>query len=168
MNNIDKIKAELEQFGISSMENLEQFRLKFLAKKSELQELLSEIKNVAPEERKSFGQQVNELKQKAQQLYEDAKAKMEKAGYVATVSTRSSVGENGEVATIICTKTGDGNIFSQIGSALENALTGTMYDSVKSAKAAYDKTKDAEGKTSATLAGKWVLYGNEEAIKIFK
>ena len=99
---------------------------------------------------------------------EDAKAKMEKAGYVATVSTRSSVGENGEVATIICTKTGDGKIFSQIGSALENALTGTMYDSVKSAKAAYDKTKDAEGKTSATLAGKWVLYGNEEAIKIFK
>lgn len=99
---------------------------------------------------------------------EDAKAKMEKAGYVATVSTRSSVGENGEVATIICTKTGDGNIFSQIGSALENALTGTMYDSVKSAKAAYDKTKDAEGKTSATWAGKWVLYGNEEAIKIFK
>ena len=77
MNNIDKIKAELEQFGISSMENLEQFRLKFLAKKSELQELLSEIKNVAPEERKSFGQQVNELKQKAQQLYEEAKTKME-------------------------------------------------------------------------------------------
>ena len=77
MNNIDKIKSELEQFGINSMENLEQFRLKFLAKKSELQELLSEIKNVAPEERKSFGQQVNELKQKAQQLYEDAKSKME-------------------------------------------------------------------------------------------
>jgi phenylalanyl-tRNA synthetase alpha chain len=77
MNNIDKIKSELEQFGISSMETLEQFRLKFLAKKSELQELLSEIKNVAPEERKSFGQQVNELKQKAQQLYEEAKSKME-------------------------------------------------------------------------------------------
>ena len=77
MTSIDKIKSELEQFGISSMENLEQFRLKFLAKKSELQELLSEIKNVAPEERKNFGQQVNELKQKAQQLYEDAKSKME-------------------------------------------------------------------------------------------
>ena len=77
MTSIDKIKSELEQFGISSMETLEQFRLKFLAKKSELQELLSEIKNVAPEERKSFGQQVNELKQKAQQLYEEAKSKME-------------------------------------------------------------------------------------------
>lgn len=87
MNNIDKIKSELEQFGISSMENLEQFRLKFLAKKSELQELLSEIKNVAPEERKSFGQQVNKLKQKAQQLYEDAKTKME----MQSVSTGSQM-----------------------------------------------------------------------------
>lgn len=87
MNNIDKIKSELEQFGISSMENLEQFRLKFLAKKSELQELLSEIKNVVPEERKSFGQQVNELKQKAQQLYEDAKTKME----MQSVSTGSQM-----------------------------------------------------------------------------
>jgi len=77
MTSIDKIKSQLEQFAIDSLETLEQFRLQFLTKKSELQELLSEIKNVAPEERKSFGQQVNELKQKAQQLYEEAKAKME-------------------------------------------------------------------------------------------
>ncbi|MBP5663946.1 MAG: phenylalanine--tRNA ligase subunit alpha [Bacteroidales bacterium] len=77
MTSIDKIKSQLEQFAIDSLDTLEQFRLQFLTKKSELQELLSEIKNVAPEERKSFGQQVNELKQKAQQLYEEAKAKME-------------------------------------------------------------------------------------------
>lgn len=77
MSKIDKIKAELETFAIQNAENLEQFRLKFLTKKSELQELLSEIKNVAPEERKDFGQQVNELKQKAQQLFEESKAKLE-------------------------------------------------------------------------------------------
>lgn len=77
MNKIDKIKAELEAFAIQNADNLEQFRLKFLTKKSELQELLSEIKNVAPEERKDFGQQVNELKQKAQQLFEESRAKLE-------------------------------------------------------------------------------------------
>lgn len=77
MSTIDKIHAELEQFGIDNADALEQFRLKFLTKKSELQELLSEIKNVAPEQRKAFGQQVNELKQKAQQMYEDSKAKLE-------------------------------------------------------------------------------------------
>lgn len=77
MSKIDKIKAELETFAIQNAENLEQFRLKFLTKKSELQELLSEIKNVAPEERKNFGQQVNELKQKAQQLFEESKTKLE-------------------------------------------------------------------------------------------
>ena len=77
MNKIDKIKAELEAFAIQNADNLEQFRLKFLTKKSELQELLSEIKNVAPEERKDFGQRVNELKQKAQQLFEESRAKLE-------------------------------------------------------------------------------------------
>lgn len=77
MSKIDKIKAELETFAIQNAENLEQFRLKFLTKKSELQELLSEIKNVAPEERKDFGQRVNELKQKAQQLFEESKTKLE-------------------------------------------------------------------------------------------
>lgn len=77
MSKIDNIKAELEAFAIQNAENLEQFRLKFLTKKSELQELLSEIKNVAPEERKEFGQRVNELKQKAQQLFEESKAKLE-------------------------------------------------------------------------------------------
>lgn len=77
MNKIDKIKAELDAFAIQNADNLEQFRLKFLTKKSELQELLSEIKNVAPEERKDFGQRVNELKQKAQQLFEESRAKLE-------------------------------------------------------------------------------------------
>lgn len=87
MSTIDKIHAELEQFGIDSADALEQFRLKFLTKKSELQELLSEIKNVAPEQRKAFGQQVNELKQKAQQMYEDSKAKLE----FAVVKTESKL-----------------------------------------------------------------------------
>lgn len=77
MTSIEKIKKEIEQFLIENAEQLEQFRLKFLSKKSELQSLLSEIKNVPPEERKTFGQEVNELKQKAQQFFETYKEKLE-------------------------------------------------------------------------------------------
>mgnify|MGYP005611749853 CR=1 FL=1 len=54
MTNIEKISAELEQFKIETAENLENFRLRFLSKKSELQSLLSEIKNVPAEQRKEF------------------------------------------------------------------------------------------------------------------
>ena len=79
MSKIEEIYAEIEQFKIESAEKLESFRLQFLAKKSELQSLLGEIKNVPIEERKSFGQKVNELKQKAQQYYDEQKAKLEEA-----------------------------------------------------------------------------------------
>ncbi|MDR2980312.1 MAG: phenylalanine--tRNA ligase subunit alpha [Bacteroidales bacterium] len=77
MTNIEKIAAEIGQFQVENSDQLEQFRLQFLSKKSELQTLLSQIKEVAPEERKAFGQQVNELKQKAQDTFDIHKERLE-------------------------------------------------------------------------------------------
>lgn len=79
MSIIERIKSEIENFKIENHEELEQFRLQFLSKKSELQTLLGQIKEVVAEERKKFGSQVNELKQKAQQHFETAKEKVENA-----------------------------------------------------------------------------------------
>jgi phenylalanyl-tRNA synthetase alpha chain len=77
MSLIERINSEIENFKIENHEDLEVFRLRFLSKKSELQTLLSQIKEVPVEARKSFGSQVNELKQKAQQLFEAAKESVE-------------------------------------------------------------------------------------------
>ncbi len=77
MSPIEKIKQEIAQFTVDNREQLEQFRLHFLSKKSELQMLLGEIKNILPEKRKEFGQQVNDLKQTAQQYFEQCKEKIE-------------------------------------------------------------------------------------------
>ena len=74
---IEEIKQQLDQFRVEVGEHLENFRLQFLSKKSELQQLLGEIKNVAPEMRKDFGQKVNDLKQYAQQLFDEHKSRME-------------------------------------------------------------------------------------------
>lgn len=82
MTNIEKISAELDQFKIATAEDLENFRLRFLSKKSELQMLLGEIKNVPAEERKEFGQRVNLLKQKAQNYFEEQKEQLENAAAV--------------------------------------------------------------------------------------
>mgnify|MGYP003461373758 FL=1 len=79
MSKIEDIKNELTQFVVENQEQLEQFRLHFLSKKSELQQLLSEIKNIAPELRKDFGQQVNLLKQEAQNIFESHKERLEEA-----------------------------------------------------------------------------------------
>lgn len=77
MSKIDKIKEEISSFVIDNNEGLEQFRLTFLTKKSELQQLLGEIKSVSAENRKEFGQQVNNLKEAALLKYEEFKEKLE-------------------------------------------------------------------------------------------
>lgn len=77
MDSIEKITAEIEEFKINAAADLENFRLKFLSKKSELQSLLNEIKNVPAEQRKTFGQQVNLLKQKAQTFFDEQKKQLE-------------------------------------------------------------------------------------------
>jgi len=79
---VEEIKQQLDQFLVETHAHLEAFRLQFISKKSELQQLLGEIKNVAPELRKEFGQKVNDLKQYAQQLYEEHKNKIENTATV--------------------------------------------------------------------------------------
>ena len=79
MANIDKIREDLENFKINAAEDLERYRLHFLSKKSELQTLLSEIKNVPVEERKAFGQKVNELKKRAQAYFDEQMERLESA-----------------------------------------------------------------------------------------
>ncbi|HPT53097.1 MAG TPA: phenylalanine--tRNA ligase subunit alpha [Bacteroidales bacterium] len=77
MKTIEEIRGEIEQFKIDNNEALENFRLQFLSKKSDLQTLLSEIKNISAEERKSFGQKVNVLKQQAQSFFDEQKKRLE-------------------------------------------------------------------------------------------
>ena len=79
MDTIDKITAEIEAFKVNAAADLDNFRLKFLSKKSDLQTLLGEIKNVPVEQRKAFGQQMNLLKQKAQAFFDEQKQRLEDA-----------------------------------------------------------------------------------------
>jgi len=76
---VEEIKQQLDQFFVEGGAHLEEFRLQFLSKKSELQQLLGEIKNVEPELRKEFGQVVNNLKQYAQELFDTYKDRIENA-----------------------------------------------------------------------------------------
>ncbi|MGB1308821.1 MAG: phenylalanine--tRNA ligase subunit alpha [Oceanihabitans sp.] len=62
---IDKIKehiAEVESFKAQTLEELEAFRIKFLGSKGLLKEFYGELKNVANDQKKDFGQIINQLK----------------------------------------------------------------------------------------------------------
>ncbi|TYC13453.1 phenylalanine--tRNA ligase subunit alpha [Bizionia gelidisalsuginis] len=66
---IDKIKeliAEADAFTTQSQEEVEAFRIKFLGKKGLLNTYFAEFKNVANDQKKEFGQAINQLKNTAQ------------------------------------------------------------------------------------------------------
>ena len=48
--------------NVSTMEELEKIRVEYIGKKGYVTELLKEMKNLSPEEKKTFGQEVNVLK----------------------------------------------------------------------------------------------------------
>lgn len=62
--------AEREVSEIDSSEKLQETKVKFLAKKSVLMSLLSSLGLLPPEERKSFGQSLNEVREKIARLFE--------------------------------------------------------------------------------------------------
>ena len=87
--------------------------------------------------------------------------KMKKAGYTAAASVASEVKEDGYVGTVGGTK-------DSLSEALSGIYSADLYKTAKQAKAAYKETQNAEGKSNATLVGKWIFYGNEDALKAFK
>tara|TARA_B110000977_G_scaffold176248_1_gene231724 strand:- start:100 stop:1119 length:1020 start_codon:yes stop_codon:yes gene_type:complete len=66
LENIKKQIAEVESFNGKSIEEIEQFRIKYLGKKGLLNDFFAEFKNVANDQKKEFGQAVNKLKTTAE------------------------------------------------------------------------------------------------------
>lgn len=71
---IDQYKTAINNFTTSNTETAETFRIKYLGTKGLVKELMGEMKNVAPENKKSFGQVMNEFKAFAEAKYEALKA----------------------------------------------------------------------------------------------
>ncbi|MCD4771889.1 MAG: phenylalanine--tRNA ligase subunit alpha [Bacteroidales bacterium] len=82
---IQNILNEINEFKAENTETLENFRIKFLGKKGQIQELFAEFKIIPKEQRKEVGMLLNELKNKAKEkLFSEQKtfqagAKIEKS-----------------------------------------------------------------------------------------
>jgi len=77
LDTVQNLIREVEDFKIDTSSDLENFRLKFLSKKGLIGEVFSLMKTIAPQERKQFGQQVNLLKQNAEEKFESFKLQFE-------------------------------------------------------------------------------------------
>jgi phenylalanyl-tRNA synthetase alpha chain len=77
---IDKINAllaEVDGFDAQSIEEVEAFRIRMLAKKGVITALFQDFKTVEPSQRKEMGQRLNQLKQAAAQKVEQLKSRLE-------------------------------------------------------------------------------------------
>ena len=59
---INNIKAEIENYSGSSSEEIEIFRIKYVSKKSIINDLFLQFKNMDPHKKKAIGKPLNELK----------------------------------------------------------------------------------------------------------
>ncbi|MFQ3214990.1 MAG: phenylalanyl-tRNA synthetase alpha chain, partial [Marivirga sp.] len=70
-------KKEIQEAVATTQEQLEAFRIRFISRKSVLGDLFNEIKNIAPENKKAYGQEVNEVKQLAEVKFKSLIAGLE-------------------------------------------------------------------------------------------
>jgi len=62
LKNIDNILREAGEFSASKVDEIEQYRIKYLGKKGVLNELFASFRQVPAEQKKEFGQKINQLK----------------------------------------------------------------------------------------------------------
>ena len=89
--NMDAIKAEIKE-ALALVEDakaLGDFWAKYFGKGGEIQKLMAGIKQVPNEEKKAYGQAVNEVKVLAQELYDAKKEEIEKKAMLARYEAES-------------------------------------------------------------------------------
>ena len=77
---LDKIEELLKEVSTLTAQNagdVEQLRLKYLSKKGEISALMGEFRNVAADQKKAVGMEINELKQLAQNRINELKDQLE-------------------------------------------------------------------------------------------
>jgi len=75
---IESLLEEIRDAVVSNAEELEQFRIRFLGTKNIIKPLFAEMRTIPNEEKKNFGQALNELKGKAEERFADLKTAIER------------------------------------------------------------------------------------------
>ncbi len=117
---IEKLLSLVEQFSPKTAAEVEEFRIKILGKKGELNALMEEFKSVAPELKRELGQKINALKNAATERINALKEQMQSAASAAAAqiedkSRPGSAEELGSRHPISLVKNEIVEIFSRLG-----------------------------------------------------
>ncbi|KEZ92556.1 phenylalanine--tRNA ligase subunit alpha [Nonlabens ulvanivorans] len=119
---LDRVKEHIEKvksFKADSKEAIEAFRIEYLGKKGLLNDFFAAFREVPNEQKKDFGQAINELKQKATDkvnaLKESIESKQEEAGIYGDLTRTGYPMEIGSRHPISLVKNQIIEVFSRIG-----------------------------------------------------
>jgi phenylalanyl-tRNA synthetase alpha chain len=76
IDKIEQIKKEIKDFNLSGLDELEAYRLKFLSRNGEVQDMFKLMGSVPKEEKAAVGKAMNEVKNLAQKRYDTAKEQL--------------------------------------------------------------------------------------------
>ncbi len=82
---ISELLQQVSTFVISSKEELENYRLRFVSKKGSIGELFEELKQLSKEEKQKVGKTLNELKQAAEAKFSEWQEKLEASSSATTL-----------------------------------------------------------------------------------
>ncbi|MGM0588966.1 MAG: phenylalanine--tRNA ligase subunit alpha [Bacteroidota bacterium] len=77
LEDIDKLKTEIQSFEINSEDDLENFRLEFLARNGKIKAMFSRMGEVPNEKKAEVGKAMNSARELAQQKFDQTKAELE-------------------------------------------------------------------------------------------
>jgi len=81
---LDELKKELDSISAKSAEEAEKLRIKYLGSKGVFKQLFEEFKSVTPDEKRSLGKPLNELKNHAAARIQQWKDELENSGSTTT------------------------------------------------------------------------------------
>ncbi len=118
-NKINELSEEIRSYQVTNDDQLEQFRLKFIGRKNVIADLFAEMKNIPNDQKKAFGQEVNTLKniaqEKFQELIESLKSGGEEEAADLDLTLPPSVDQFGSIHPLTATRQRFIQIFERIG-----------------------------------------------------
>jgi phenylalanyl-tRNA synthetase alpha chain len=88
---IEKLLQEIDDAAPQDAGQLDAFRIAYISKKGKIPALFDDFKSVFPEERKEMGQRLNELKNRAQEKYNQLKESLDQKSAGATKATTADL-----------------------------------------------------------------------------
>ncbi|GJM61982.1 MULTISPECIES: phenylalanine--tRNA ligase subunit alpha [Persicobacter] len=118
---VEELKKEIEGYIVGTAEELEQYRMKFISRKSVVGDLFNDLKSADAEIKREMGRTLNELKNLAQDKFKefvsdlDNKATDQKLESVPDLTLPSAADQLGAQHPILATKARIIEIFERIG-----------------------------------------------------